>query len=206
MKKGIIQKSEKLYGFLIRFYPKNYKQQFKAEMQFVFADLLVETYQKNGNKGIIVLWIKTIIDLVKSLITEHIDEKRGSNKMKEKTFLGPNLALLIGFLMIVPFIMLNTIIANRVEPLYSFFKISSPVDFGGNPVGVFALIISLLLILAGIGIIITPLLHKNTEGNRKFYPVNFTIASILFLGLALLLGGLAIEVYRCDILQIPNCD
>ncbi len=110
-------------------------------------------------------------------------------------------ALLIGILFILPFILVNFIVALRLEPFYSFL-------------GSFMLIrnstltplVLLLLFPIGAFVAARPMIRKNADGNRRMHLVNaifVTTTIIIFLVLFAVLGE---EAYRCDVLQIPNCD
>lgn len=83
MSKALIHTSERLYAFLLQFYPRNYRQEFGREMQYVFSESLKDAYRKNGEQGIIALWTRTIIDAGKSLFTEHLENRKGGESMKK---------------------------------------------------------------------------------------------------------------------------
>lgn len=106
----IIQQSERVYDFLLKFYPKNYRYEFEEEMKYVFSESLKDTYFENGVVGIIHLWLRTIIDAIQSLLIQHIENQKGSSFMKKNTdFLMQNKAILwvaigTGLLLLIPLI------------------------------------------------------------------------------------------------------
>lgn len=51
-----------------------------------------------------------------------------------------------------------------------------------------------------------PMLRKDTDGKRHFYVLHAAIAIAVAILIAYTWGALAEEVYRCEVLQIPNCD
>ena len=111
MNKTIIRRSEHIYDFLLKFYPENYRVEFEEEMKYVFSESLKDAYSEHGELGIINLWVRTMIDAVKSLVIQHLENQKGSNFMKTKhtDFLMQNKAILwialgTGLLLMIPFI------------------------------------------------------------------------------------------------------
>jgi hypothetical protein len=111
-------------------------------------------------------------------------------------------AALVGLLFIVPFALLNTIVANRIEPFFSLIR----PGIHTSPLEYILLPIVLLLLPVGAFIAIRPMLRKGADVKRKLYLVNCTLATLLVIVFVLLSVGLGSDIYRCDILQIPNCD
>lgn len=106
-----VSRSERIYGLLLEFYPKPYKQEFGEEMKYVFSESLKDAYSENGAQGLITLWARTIIDAGKSLVTQHVENlKRGESMktkntnilMQNKDILG--IALAIGLILLIPLI------------------------------------------------------------------------------------------------------
>ena len=82
MNKAILHQSQRLYGFLLKFYPRSYRQEFGEEMQYVFSESLKDAYTENGEPGVISLWGRTIIDAGKSLVIQHIGTGTGTVNRK----------------------------------------------------------------------------------------------------------------------------
>ena len=114
--------------------------------------------------------------------------------------MSPKSAAFVGFLFSLPFIVANFIVSLRIEPFYSFLGTFPTVRNST----LFPLLL-LLLFPVGAFIAIRPLL-KTSNGKRKFYLVNITLASIMLIVFLLLFFALAGDTYRCDVLKIPNCD
>lgn len=111
MSKVLIRPSERIYDFLLKFYPENYRVEFEEEMKYVFSESLKDAYSENGDPGLIILWIRTMIDIGKSLVIQHIENQKGSNFMRTKNtdFLMQNKAILwvavaSGLLLLIPLI------------------------------------------------------------------------------------------------------
>lgn len=119
-----------------------------------------------------------------------------------KTSDTPKSAALKGFLFVLPFAVLNAVVAKRVEPFFSLIRPgvhTSPLEY-------VLLLIVLLLLPVGAFIALRPLLQRGSDGKRRFYLVNGATAALLLGGFAAISIGLGSDIYRCDVLQIPNCD
>jgi hypothetical protein len=111
MNNRVILRSKQIYGFLLRFYPKRYRQEFGEEMKYVFSETLNDAYAVNGEQGIIYLWARTIMDAGQSLIVQHVENlKEGASmKIKNTNILMQNknillIALAAALILLVPFI------------------------------------------------------------------------------------------------------
>ena len=111
MSKAIFRRSERIYDFLLKFYPENYRVEFEEEMKFVFSESLKDAYSEHREQGVIHLWLRIMIDTVKSLVIQHIENRKGSDSMKTKNtdLLMQNkvflwLALGTGLLLMIPLI------------------------------------------------------------------------------------------------------
>lgn len=85
MPNTLINSSEQLYAFLLRFYPSRFQEQFGNEMRYVFSESLREAYTEQKEHGVMMLWLRTIIDGAKSFITQHIEnfyERRSMSSQK----------------------------------------------------------------------------------------------------------------------------
>jgi hypothetical protein len=67
-----IKASNKLYNFLLRLYPKAYRDEFAPEMQQVFRDECQNRYEKKGGLGILLYWFKVLPDLTYTALVEHV--------------------------------------------------------------------------------------------------------------------------------------
>ena len=64
--------SRRLYARLINLYPKEHVAEYGTAMQQVFFDQCREISQEQGMLGLVFLWLRTIIDLGKTAVSEHI--------------------------------------------------------------------------------------------------------------------------------------
>lgn len=114
----------------------------------------------------------------------------------------PGAAALVGVLCAFPFVFLNFIVGNRIEPLYSLIR----PGIHTSALEYILLHVIILLIPVGASMALVPALQKGANGKRKLYPLNIIIAVALFTFFIFLAIGLGSDIYRCDILKVPNCD
>ncbi len=105
-------------------------------------------------------------------------------------------ALLIGILFALPFAIANIIAVTGVVPLYSWLT-------GLGPQIIFAVI---TLGFVGGVVTLSPLFRKDASGGRRLFVLNAVIGIGLLVFFVVVGYALGEEIYRCDILQIPNCD
>jgi hypothetical protein len=114
----------------------------------------------------------------------------------------PTSAAFVGCLFILPFIVLNAIVGNRVEPFFSLIRPGSHT----SPREYALLFIVLILIPIGAFIALRPMLRRQSDGSRSFHLLNGVLAALLIAVFAAVSIGLGEDIYRCDVLRIPNCD
>lgn len=115
---------------------------------------------------------------------------------------SPRASALVGGLLLLPFLAANAIVGNRIEPFFSFIRPgshTSQLEYG-------LLAVVLGCIPVGAFIAARPLFDKTVQPTRRMYLVNGTIAACMFVVFVILAVGLGSDIYRCDVLQIPNCD
>lgn len=116
--------------------------------------------------------------------------------------MNPKSSALIGGLLMVPFVAANSIVGNRIEPFFSFIRPglhTSAFEYmllfvviGCLPVGAF--------------IAARPIFERGADGKRRIYLLNGILAAFMLVVFVMLSAGLGADIYRCDVLQIPNCD
>ena len=114
----------------------------------------------------------------------------------------PGRAALVGALCALPFLVVNAIVAKRIEP---FFSIIRP---GPHTSAFEYVLLAVVLGLIAVGAFIAgrPLLDRVERPRPWIYMLTGAVSALLlvvFLTLSVALGD---EIYRCDVLGIPNCD
>jgi hypothetical protein len=106
-------------------------------------------------------------------------------------------ALLIGIAFSLPFLLANVLVATQAKFFILFLR---PL---GQTTSYEQVLVLVLIALVGVGglIALLPILKDG-----RLYMVNAIVGAVL-IAFALFAGyGLAVDVYHCDILKIPNCD
>lgn len=193
-----------LYQSLLTFYPRAFQKRFGASMVQIFDDLCRERQRKTG-QGLcgLVFWV--FLETVVGIVQEHTLRIKEGDVMKEISS-HPKSAALISLLFTLPFILLNTIAINRIEPFFTIFKINTGGVFWDHPIGHSTALVALLLLPCGAAISFRPMLQTGVAGKRAFYLLNMLLSVIMLAAFVLISGALIEEIYRCNVLQIPNCD
>jgi hypothetical protein len=118
----------------------------------------------------------------------------------------PNRSALIAFLLTLPIGILLSAILFKISAFETFLK-SFLTNDGSTPniFGFIYMIGGLLALPAGLVITLLPML-KPKKGKRRFYILNAAVAILIVILMIPTWGELAGEIYRCDVLHIPNCD
>ncbi|MBX3036517.1 MAG: hypothetical protein KF758_06365 [Anaerolineales bacterium] len=112
-------------------------------------------------------------------------------------FTNPKTAALTGFLFALPFLIMNAMVANQFQPLLSFLRPD------GHTSNFEYVLLAFVLILLPIGAIVS---IRPMFAEKKLYILNIVLAFILIVGFVIIGTALGTEIYRCDVLQILNCD
>ena len=115
---------------------------------------------------------------------------------------NPKTAALLGGLCVLPFVAANTIVANRIEPLFSFIR-------PGPHTSAFEYVLLagvLGFIAVGAFITVRPLFDQGARPWPRIYMLNGALGALMLVVFVILSIALGSEIYRCDVLGIPNCD
>jgi len=102
----------------------------------------------------------------------------------------------------VPFFVVNAIVGNRIEP---FFLLIRP-GLHTSAFEYLLLAVLLLCLPAGAFITLRPVLVRGQERRPAIHLLNGVLATVMLVFFIVLCLGLGADIYRCDVLQIPNCD
>lgn len=193
-----------LYKKLLTLYPRRFREQLEESMLQTFNDLCNE--KRKSKIGLMGFVLRTFTETIIESTREHVLLLTQGGTMKNIVISNPKSAALIAFLFTLPFMVLNTIAGNQIEPFFTIFKVNTGGGFWDHPVGHISLIVALLLFPIGAVISIRPMFQKGADGKRKFHLMNVLLAVIMVFLFVLISGALISEIYRCNVLQIPNCD
>lgn len=180
---------ENLYNSLLYLYPEKYRAQYSHEMRLVFREMYQEQLKSRGKVGL-EFWFLQIIDIVKSVIGEHLTliEKAGIKKYSQQT-LHINKYNVIGFLFLVPFfLMFATDLVSRIaqrdlthynRPVYHYLS-QTPLYW--TPV-LYTIVIVFPLMAIALNVI--PILHQKRKRvvDWNFVRKNFIALIIILTGL-----------------------
>lgn len=116
--------------------------------------------------------------------------------------LNNKLVAILGFLFILPFLLLNLVVVFRLQPLFSLIR----PGIHTSTLEYILLVTSILVMPLGALIAFSPMLKTNINNQRNFYIFNSVVVAVLLVIFLVLAGVLGQEIYQCDVLQIPNCD
>ena len=115
--------------------------------------------------------------------------------------LNPGMAALAGGLFGLPLFVANAIVAQRIEPFFSMIR-------PGPHTSTFELVLLagvLACLPLGACLAARPLLDPKAR-RASTWLVNGTMSVLLLVAFVLVSAGLGADIYRCDVLRIPNCD
>ena len=117
----------------------------------------------------------------------------------------PRAAALAGLLAALPLLAANAIVGGRIEPIFSLIRPgahTTPTEY--------ALLGAVLLLLpVGAFVSLRPLFGGRAERPSALGgppAANWAVAAVLLVAFVAIAAALVTEIYRCDVLQIPNCD
>jgi hypothetical protein len=84
--------SVRCYQLLIYVYPSSFRKKYGWEMTQVFREVVADSVRNNGNKGLVMTWLRVLIDIIGSAFYEHLFELQG--KLNMKTIAGRSTKLI----------------------------------------------------------------------------------------------------------------
>jgi hypothetical protein len=89
--------SVRVYQVFLIAYPAQFRQEYGSHMIQVFRDGCLRVVRQDGTKGILRFWAVTLLDLIQSVISEHIQkETQMSREMKTEDIRRAGWALILG--------------------------------------------------------------------------------------------------------------
>jgi hypothetical protein len=87
--------SSRVYGLLLRLYPKSFREDYAQEMLWCFEDMALDATQKYGGWGMTRLWLRVLPDWCFTLVKEHLENLgyQGAKQMSFNNQLTSTLAL-----------------------------------------------------------------------------------------------------------------
>ena len=114
----------------------------------------------------------------------------------------PHAAAVTGALTLAPLAALSAVVGERIEP---FFSLIRPGPHTGAAEHLL-LVAALLLLPVGAFVAGRPLTQRGPGGMRPLHALNGAVVALLASAFVAISFGFGAEIYRCDVLRIPNCD
>ena len=206
---NLVSFSVGVYQLLLNMYPTQFRQEYGADMLQVFRDCCLRAFHHGGKIGILKLWIITLLDFLRSVLTEHMQKEIDMSKSSFIRLSG--WSLILGAVTFSLFLLGDYIENNVYDPFRRFQAFSeysfllsvwvTPILLGvgllglriryGNKTGSFGKNILLLGAISGITVnLLGALLASNTEWG---WLLLFTGNGVLLACLAIF-GGIAMRV------------
>jgi hypothetical protein len=139
---------ERFYAASLCLYPIRFRTQFGAEMASVFRDCCEKEIQVRGVRGLPVLWLRIVKDLVLSATRE-----RGRALLQRHDFQHP-------FLLLVDSILIPGIVCTNLLVLGAMLTLSLGIGPDRSPEMFIASVAICSVLLGGIGVVISSTLAR----------------------------------------------
>ena len=122
--------------------------------------------------------------------------------MGESVRRHPGVAAAAGALTLAPLAGANAVVGGRIEPFFSLIRPGAHTSAAEYAL----LAVVLLLLPLGAFVAARPLPSPRGGGMRPVHALNVAVAALLVGAFVTLSWGVGSELYRCDVLRVPNCD
>ncbi len=139
--------SVRIYNWLLAAYPRRFRAEYGSHMAQVFRDTCRRDYRRRGVPGMILLWARTALDLLRTAVEEHIE--RGIDMSREKFVRWSGWALMAGAILFAAGLIVGSFDSYNMDPIGgvdAFFEISQAV---GVALGQLLFVVGLLGLRAG---------------------------------------------------------
>ena len=175
---------ERVYKFLLAFYPKTYKQRFLEEMLLVLDDLKVDELKEKGKIGL-GFWLFQFSDLSKSVVEENIDTMQ---KQGMKKYFRLNNYNIIGGILVLPvfLVFLIDIFGRIAQGDLSHYNRTTYNFLSHTPLYWTPILFTWIILFPAIAIILNIIPLLQNRKNRAFVKNNIITIGILAFGLFVL--------------------
>jgi len=80
--------SVRVYQLLLNAYPTKFQQEYGSQMVQVFQDCCLRALRQGGTNGMVKLWAITLLDLIQSIVSEHMHKETDMSKSQLIRFSG----------------------------------------------------------------------------------------------------------------------
>ncbi|HEX7620012.1 MAG TPA: hypothetical protein VF359_02300 [Anaerolineales bacterium] len=122
---NLVESSRRFYARLINLYPKAHVAEYGEAMVQVFTDQCREAFQKQGFLGLLILWIRTMIDLGKTAVYEHLQTRSSKIGLPEISPLPWKDVLLV----LIPGLVILIIYAVMLVDKYYYLSLDPVIEW-----------------------------------------------------------------------------
>jgi capsular polysaccharide biosynthesis protein len=116
----IMRVSQQLYQLLLAAYPQNHRQEYGAAMTQLFRDQCRDAWRVAHWRGLVMLWLRVVPDIISTSVSEHIANLTGKKFMIKKLFSsarpGAAIGFLITFILVFVAVVVSTTIVTFILP------------------------------------------------------------------------------------------
>jgi hypothetical protein len=121
--------SVKFYEWLLVAYPARFRKEYGSQMVEVFRDCCLRAFRQGGMNGMTSLWAVTLLDLIRSLITEYLHKETSMTSPKFIRLSGR--ALMTGAAVFLPYLADVMLWETRYDLVRNgWYRLDFIADFG----------------------------------------------------------------------------
>ena len=136
-----VKASERIYSWLVRFYPAPFRAEFGNSMKQVFRDQCLAAVERKGTWGLLALWLRVLPDFVWTCPKEHLvalptlPRRAWAQLVARPIWLYPMLATTISFLIVVAAALQLPQLYPSTAIIYFRFVVEQPTHPAGIGIG-----------------------------------------------------------------------
>jgi hypothetical protein len=147
----------RLYGALLRSYPRRFHAEYRDEMTRLFADQLRDARSTEGTVGVARLWARSLVDLVSTVPGQHVEAEKylvaspvgaTARSPMPRAVVPRGLAVVVALMPLWLLVGLYVVAPGFLDPVYAV-----PPAIAGLPAGIVLIGIALGWMAIGVGVI-----------------------------------------------------
>jgi hypothetical protein len=117
-----LRRSQWWYQRLLAVYPSAHRAEYGPAMVQLFRDQCRDAWREAGRRGLLLLWLRTLPDLLKTSFIEHLANLKGKKSMANKILTdaqsssAPRSAFIIVFITVFGLLLFTSVIVTMILP------------------------------------------------------------------------------------------
>jgi hypothetical protein len=194
--RGELLVTERLYGALLHLYPKEFRAAYGRQMRLTFRDACRVAYGRNGARGLLALWLPTLLDLFKSALEERVRQGELTMSKERLMTLAGTLSIIVGLLWVLA----------SIGEFVLLVGLGSPDSFW-DVFWVFPVLLSFILMIPAF--ILTRQRHQESAGGIGRLGLTLNVAGCVgmfnFILVSFVMGAFGIEQHTWPNYVIAAC-